>query len=872
MTRRGAAGYAAVGAVAVVVHALLPPGLVRAALYDLVGLSASVGLVVGVRRHRPVHRKPWLLLALGQLLFVLGDANQVFHDQVLHRVLPTPSLTDALWLPAYAVLVAGVLLLVRVERRPDRVALVDACVLAASLGVLVWTYVAAPQAVDGTLTVTERLLGVLYPLMDLLLIAVTFRLALRRARGDWAQRLLVASMLALFFGDDLFAQQLLDERLVNALVYPLWLGAYLAAGAAGLHPSMARQADDDAPAPVPESATPDWARLWLLAGCCLVGPAVLVVEWLRGATGQVPALAVGSGALFLLVVLRLSLMTDAAQQLERVLAARRSDRRFTALVQGASDVILVVDADGRLWPETPSVAAVLGHEPEALRGQPLTTLFDEHDAEVLRGPSSQDLRGEFPLRHGDGTWRTVDVVRQDRTAEPEVGGLVLTVRDVTERTLLEERLQRQATHDELTGLPNRGRFLEELDVALGPQQSAPLTVLYLDLDGFKAVNDAVGHHWGDRLLVGVAERIAAVLRPVDVLCRLSGDEFAVLLPGLAAVDGCLVAERVHAALVAPLDLGDRTLRAGASIGVRTVEPGSGSTASDVLAAADTAMYASKRAGRDRWTLFEQDMQARLVRRNTLDARLRAAVESAAVDVAYQPLVCFADGAVVGFEALARWTDAELGPVSPVEFVPRAEETGLVVALGRQVLEQACGFLVACNDGRDVPLRMAVNVSVRQLQEPDFPGTVAAVLAATGLPAHLLTLEITESIRLFDGSADVLHLLKGLGVRLALDDFGTGFAALTHLTSLPIDEIKIDRSFVSAMEDGGRRAQLVESVVGLGRRLQLEVVAEGVETDGQARRLRSLGCDLAQGWLFGRPEPAQQARLLLSRARVPAQTS
>ena len=867
MDRTGTARlFAAVGLLAAGCYmAPLLGGAADAVLYDLIGLSVVVAIAVGVRRHRPRARAPWALLALGQLLFVLGDTNLVVHELVLHRPSPTPSLTDLFWLPAYPVLTASLLLMLRAQRRgSDQTGLVDSTILSSGSVLLVWTYVVAPLAAQDTDRGVEQVLAVTYPALDLLLLTVTLRLAVGTATSAPALRLLVGSALGVFLGDVLHAGELLlGDVPLAAFAHPFWLAGYVLAGTAALHPSMRRvdggHGEDDGEV---AARPPTGRRLWLLAACCLLSPAVLVVEWARGEHSAVPVIAGTSAGMFLLVVCRISLMARSAQELTGLVATQRGERRFRALVQGASDVIVVVGPDGTVVPETPSVTAVLGYDADALRGRPLTALFTADDAERLLQPGSGSAPQEVQLRSGTGGWMTVEVARQDLSADPEVGGIVLTIRDVGERKAWERRLQHQASHDALTGLPDRRLFHARLGEALATTPAEPLSVLFLDLDDFKTVNDTLGHHWGDRLLVVISDRLRGVLRSDDVLCRLGGDEFVVLLPGLTGEQACVVAERVRDAIVAPLDLEGRTVRVGASIGVCDGLSGSGQGADELLASADTAMYVSKRSGRDRWTLFQADMHTSVVRRSAVETGLREAVQQGALTVAYQPVVRFGTGAIVGFEALVRWTSPELGLVPPDEFVPIAEETGLVVPLGRLVLEQACAFLAGCNADRDEPVRVAVNVSVRQLQEPHFVATVQAVLAATGVPAHLLTLEITESIRLFDGSAQVLHHLKAVGVRLALDDFGTGYAALTHVTSLPIDEIKIDRSFVRALEDRGREAQLAASVVRLGQQLDLVVVAEGVETRGQAEQLTALGCDLAQGYLYGRPQPPADARAAL----------
>jgi diguanylate cyclase (GGDEF)-like protein len=828
------------------------------------------------------------MFATGEALHALSRAGAV--EPLM------PSVDDLLWCTGYLLNIAGLLLLLRARGDGrDRIGSVDAAIAATSAALMVWTYVIAPSAGDASLPDGERLLWVLYPSLDLLLLAATLRMAVRA--GGTAQRLLCASMSVLFLADLLNAQLLSGTWLPKQAVYAMWLAAYVLAGASALHPSMVRLTEAQPVVDASSSAR----RMWLLAGCSVLAPVVLIVEWFRDEPLHVPVLAAGAVVLFLLVLGRVSLMARAMESLTSRMAAQRGEQRFRSLVQNATDVILVLDRFGTISYETPSAQRVLGHAPGQLLGRRFTDLVHPADVELLgveraatapaadrpstegpvRSPAQGSAQGcaetaaiqprEGRLRLADGSWAEVQVTASDLSGDTAVGGVVLTVRDIREQRALERRLRLQASHDPLTGLPNRKRFEEALAQALVEDDRAgtETSVLYLDLDDFKSVNDTLGHHVGDQMLQAAAERLRGALRSSDLLCRLGGDEFAVVLPSTGGAAAKEAGRRLRTSLTSPLELDGRRLRTTTSIGVATRPAGATPvTARELLAAADTAMYTAKQDGRNRCAVFEDGMQHRLLRRVALEQELRTAVQDGSLSLAYQPVVDLGTGRTVGFEALMRWTSPTFGPVSPVEFIPLAEHTGLIVPLGLHVLREACAFVVAraeeSPDGR--PLRIAVNVSVRQLQEPDLVSDVQAALARAGLPADLLTLEITESIRLFEGSAQVLRRLKTIGVRVSLDDFGTGYAALSHLGELPIDEIKIDRSFVGALADGGREAHLTRAILDLARSLDLAVVAEGVETEEQAALLRGLGAELAQGYLFSRPLAPADVPALLARER------
>lgn len=428
-----------------------------------------------------------------------------------------------------------------------------------------------------------------------------------------------------------------------------------------------------------------------------------------------------------------------------------------------------------------------------------------------------------------------------------------------------EHATRAALHDPLTGLPNRALLMDRLETGLARSQrhSRLVAVFFLDLDRFKLVNDSLGHGAGDRLLIEVARRLRHVTRPSDTVARLGGDEFAILSEDWEdrdAVEG--LAERLIAALAPPVGLGSKTVFTTASIGVALASSGSPHA---LLRDADAAMYAAKQRGKARYEMFDEAMRERTVGRLELENELRIAIERGDLSVEYQPIVDLRAGAIAGVEALARWRHLERGTISPLEFIPVAEETGLIIPLGSRVLEQACADAQRWNADRpDRPLYVSVNVSAIQLSRADLADTVARVAAARGADPRTLCLEVTESVLMTDAvcSASNVEALDRLGVRLAMDDFGKGYSSLTSLKRLPVDLLKIDRSFVTDLGHDREDTAIIAAVVALARALDLTIVAEGIETEHQRDTLRALGCDLGQGFLFSRPVPvASMDRLL-----------
>jgi diguanylate cyclase (GGDEF)-like protein/PAS domain S-box-containing protein len=561
---------------------------------------------------------------------------------------------------------------------------------------------------------------------------------------------------------------------------------------------------------------------------------------------------------------------------------RRGEQRLHALVRHSSDVVAVVDAAGTIRWLAESVEAVLGHDPAALVGSPLAALAHPEDAHRVARFLGQAAEGEgrmgllsVRVRTADGGHRPIEMIANNHLADPLIDGILLNLRDVSERVELEGRLRHQAFHDTLTGLANRALFEDRLAQALvrGLRGGGLPAVLFIDLDDFKTVNDSLGHAAGDELLQAVAARLDAAVRAQDTVARLGGDEFAVLLEDLAGADEALtLAERVGAALAPPLALAGREVRPSASIGVARAERGE-ATAEELLRNADVAMYAAKERGKAQVAGFEPHMHEEVVERLELTGELAAAIEAGDLALQYQPIVDLQGGGIVAVEALVRWNHPVRGRLAPDRFIPLAESSGLIVPLGDWVLTTAARQLHDW-DARDAGARglgISVNVSTRQIAEPGYPDRVAATLAATGIAPGRVTLEITERLLVHDDDHMLSQLgaLEAIGVRLAVDDFGTGYSALGYLQSFPIEELKIDRAFVSGIATDEEQRSVVRAIIEMSHSLRLKVVTEGVEEPAVADLLRDLGSDFAQGYLFSRPVEAGQVEALVRDAAVPA---
>ncbi len=580
----------------------------------------------------------------------------------------------------------------------------------------------------------------------------------------------------------------------------------------------------------------------------------------------------------------LAVARDVTGRKEAEEALRESEARFRALFEQSSNALFVHDYTGQMVDCNLEACRSLGYAQEDL----LALSVEDFGLKLISDEEGLDEGGmlwERVMAAEPGTVAGVVLgmhQRKDGTTFPvevrlsgvDYGGrrlILASCRDLTERRTLEGRLAHQAFHDSLTGLPNRALFADRLEHALAraERRGGKVAVLFLDLDNFKYVNDSLGHDAGDRLLAAAAGRLEGCVRPGDTVARLGGDEFAVLLEEVGdAGEATRVARRAVEALSGLFDLGGREVFVGTSVGIALGEAGR-ERPDDLLRKADMALYEAKRGGKARYALFDPEAERRSVRRLELENGLRRAIERDEFRVCYQPVVSLKTGRIAGFEALIRWEHPERGLVHPGEFIPLAEENGLIVPIGRLVLRDACRHAKewqgVCPAGS--PPAVSVNLSARQLSHPDLVGVVEGALDEAGLDPGRLILEVTESVLVEDEGrhADTLRELRELGVRFAIDDFGTGYSSLSYLRRLPTGLLKLDGSFVGSIGEspGEEDLVLLSGVIGIAHGLGLTVCAEGVETAEQAARLRELGCDLAQGHHFSRPLTGEAAALLAS---------
>ncbi|MDR3706849.1 MAG: EAL domain-containing protein [Capsulimonadaceae bacterium] len=556
----------------------------------------------------------------------------------------------------------------------------------------------------------------------------------------------------------------------------------------------------------------------------------------------------------------------------------RSERRFNALVRHGSDITVVVGSNREIIYVSPAVAHVLGYDPAELIGIPgyefihsdershITTVIDQIRAAK---PDSSTMM-EARVRNASGQWRLFEFVITNMLDEPEVEGILLNCRDISERSEFQIQLAHLALHDTLTGLPNRALFMSHVARALDRSRTklSSIAVLCINIDDFKLVNDSLGHDAGDILLVQLARRLQECVRLLDAISRIGGDQFTVLLEDQADDDVRAIAQKIMAALWTPIVVETREVFVSVTIGV-AIASGEYASADELLRDAETAMYNAKAAGKSRVVVFEQGMNARALEKLDLQTDLNRALKKKQFEIYYQPVVSLADGCVTEVEALLRWNHPTRGLVLPDQFIPIAEQTGLIVPLGQWTLEQACRQARQWQIDRigQSPIGVNVNISPRQLLQPDFLDKVRRVLKTTGLAGELLTLEITESFMIQDTEPVIpmLHDLKKLGVKLAIDDFGTGYSSMAYICTLPIDSLKIDRSFITKLGEQDDDA-VIGAIVTLAKALRIEITSEGIETEEQLTALQEIGCDNGQGFFLSPPLPPDKLTSVLMRSR------
>lgn len=596
------------------------------------------------------------------------------------------------------------------------------------------------------------------------------------------------------------------------------------------------------------------------------------------------------------LIAMISIIHNITERKQAEQALRNNEHKFRALIENATELILIIDADGISHYVSPSLKRILGYIPEKAVGQNIFELVHLDDVpsitytlnKAIEQPGITQPTIEYRARHRQGHWCFFEAVITNLLDDPVVGGIIVNSRNITQRKQIEEQLKHDALHDPLTHLPNRTLFMDRLEQTIKSAERRKnflFAVLFLDIDRFKVVNESLGHTMGDKLIIKIAELLKTSLRAGDTVARLGADEFTILLEDISGVsDATYIANRIHKKLSSPIILDGNEVFVTASIGIAlsstSIDP-----AEHILRDAEIAMHSAKELGRGSYQIFYTSMHTQFLKRLKLENDLRRALNTITNEplsgksqfvVYYQPIVCLMTSKIIGFEALVRWQHPELGLVSPVEFIPVAEETGLIMPIGLWVLREACHQL--CQWQRqflhDPPLKMNVNLSVKQFAQPDLIEQIDKILLETQLDGRCLKLEITESalIENHEYVTEKMSQLRKRNIDLCIDDFGTGYSSLSYLHRFPMSTLKIDRSFVNRIgmtnliSDGSiDPIEIVRSIITLCRNLNIDVVAEGVETSEQVLQLQALHCEYAQGYLFSRPLDMASATNLIATA-------
>ena len=841
------------------------PASAAAETIRVVAPAIGVGAVLlGIATHRPRRVLAWALvagslgcLAIGQLIW----ARLAFGGSTTF-----PSASDAAHLVSAALLVIG-LTMHGQDSAPDDDSLgsIETAIVGIAVGLGVWLAVVEPYLADRGLAFGDRVWAVLVPMLDALALAIAFRTA-AQSRFRLPATVLLAVGTGLLLVSDVARSiaELRDTMVAGGLIAALSIAPPMLIGAAALDATMRHRNR-----PTETARMLGFGRVVWLSVAALTPLTVLLAFSVTGlgtrATRTIAALCA-----VVVVVLALTRMWRLVATV-RALTERKGQDRLAAMVEHSSDVVLLVDADGVMSYASPGLTSTLGHRPSDWTGRALVDLVADDDrdaaeAELRRATTLQRgemVKFEASLVRVDGQCRRMEATIANLLGGDAVDGVVATFRDVTEQRDLERQLSHRAFHDELTGLANRALFLDRMDHALrvARPEADPVVVLFVDLDDFKSVNDALGHGVGDQLLRSIADRIRQVAGAGDTPARLGGDEFALLLEDRGGVERALdVAEALLDSLREPVALAGHDLAVLASVGVAVSTPGM--TTAGLLRDADIAMYEAKRAGKSQIKIFDPAMRLMATRHLQFRSELGSAIERDQLRLVFQPMVDLCSDEVVGAEALLRWEHPTLGAVGPSEFIPIAERAGLIVPIGKWVIEES--IRAAARWQARGPRRVSVNVSGLQIRSPEFVDHVRDSLAANNLDPALVVFEITETMLVeeIESASGNLALLRELGVLIAIDDFGTGYCSLSSLQKFPVDIVKIDRQFIEELDEKPRTMPLAEMILQLTAGLEVISIAEGIERPAQLRALKALGCDIGQGYLLSGPLEAAQLECCL----------
>jgi len=555
-------------------------------------------------------------------------------------------------------------------------------------------------------------------------------------------------------------------------------------------------------------------------------------------------------------------------------ALRESEQRYRLLAENINDLVCLHDRDRRYLYLSPSCKSLLGYDDDELIGKDPYILFHPDDRDRVAEEFRAAILGKnhisitYRINQKSGNYIWLETLT--KPILDQAGNLIkiqTTSRDVTERILVQERFKYEALHDALTGLPNRNLLMERIKLGINRIHNFEgyhFAILFLDLDRFKVINDSLGHLVGDQLLIATGYKLQSILRSTDLAARIGGDEFVILLDEIKDIQEAIRAtERIFKTLALPLIIEEREIHVSTSIGI-VFGTKDYIRASDMLRDADIAMYRAKNKGKARYEIFDREMHAIAINRLHLENDLRRAIEKKQFLVYYQPIIDISNNRLIGFEALVRWQHPTRGFISPVEFIPLAEETGLIVTIDSWMLSTACQQLATWNKRfpSRLPLKMSVNLSAQDFRKINLIEEIDHILMETGLDSNALSLEITESMLIenINKTIDLLTEIKSRNIQISIDDFGTGYSSLNYLHRFPVDSLKIDYSFVSQMQEKNRNYQVVSSIIDLGHHLGLAIVAEGIETVQQMQWLRELGCEFGQGYLFAKPLSAQEIEI------------
>ncbi|MGD9702965.1 MAG: putative bifunctional diguanylate cyclase/phosphodiesterase [Acidimicrobiia bacterium] len=862
---------------AIAIYITNTDGLFGAWLYVSIELVAIVAIWWAVLARREPLSATWWWLAAGFTLWAGGDAYITLIS--VHAEEPWISRADVCYVAGGILLLVGVIS-ISSGRRLDRDldSWIDAAAVLTAGLLVMWQLVISPMLDSPGMPTLARWLAAFYAVVDVALLVLLLRVWLSGARRTAALGWLFLSVAVVTVADVLYsviAQAGAYSGGVAAMLGVGWFSCICCAAFAATHPSAVEIGRVQAGQ---QSTAPTVRRLAITGGALLTPVLLPGVRAIRDDTSISFSAGAAGAVLIGLVLARVGRLARASKQWEHTVEAQEA--YFRAMAQHSSDAVLVLSRSGHVRDTSPSIEAVVGHPPESILGVDVAELVHPDDLEVGRTSMAEMFRAngttctfEGRLRQADDSYRWFEIRLTSLLEDPAVRAVIANLHDVSARKRFEADLKHQAFHDALTGLPNRALFYNRTNHALTrwARRGEEIAVLFCDLDGFKNVNDSLGHAAGDAVLRTISDRLRRITRGEDTVARLGGDEFAVLLEGDHAGHRAHdVALRIVAAVREPLSTEGNEFALGVSIGIASAGTGPRLPSADELVGdADLAMYRAKQSGTDLIEYFAPKMREEARRRLTLESELRTAMSEQQLELHFQPVVTLTTGAIVGFEALVRWRHPTRGLVPPVEFVPFAEGTGLIVPLGGWVVREACrvaGRWPTMPDG--TALSIAVNASVRELGEPDYAERVQDALGSAGLAPAQLIIEITETA-LVDDTVEVaqcLHRLKALGIRIAIDDFGTAYSSFAYLQQFPIDILKIDRAFIEAIRATEAMPRIVLGLFELGRALGLELLAEGIEHDEQIEHLVRAGCDLGQGFAFAEPLDEERTARLAENAQ------